>query len=212
MYTNNNYWNNIYKTVKEQKPTYDLWLDKYKDILNKVKDEYIIDLGCGSGGDSLYLVERGYKVISCDYSDESLDMVNKYILSAKTIKLDISKKLPFEGESLEVIIADLSLHYFNNETTKSIANELNRVLKLGGYLIGRVNSVNDVNYGAFDGEEIEKNFLLTEKGYKRFFDKESIEYYFGEFEIKFCEETKINKYRYEKQAIEFVLKKITKEK
>ena len=43
--------------------------------------------------------------------------------------------------------------------------------------------MNDVNYGEGSSEEIEKNFYLTQYGYKRFFDKEDIEYYFGEFEI-----------------------------
>ena len=69
---NKQYWNNIYESKKEKKPIYDLWLDKYKYILDKSKEKSIIDLGCGSGGDSLYLMERGYKVIACDYSEEAL--------------------------------------------------------------------------------------------------------------------------------------------
>ena len=52
----------------------------------------------------------------------------------------------FEDESIEVIIADLSLHYFNDETTKNIVKEIKRVLKCNGYLIARVNSVNDSNF------------------------------------------------------------------
>ena len=40
-------------------PVYDLWLDEYKDILEKNKDNDILDLGCGIGADTLYLIERG---------------------------------------------------------------------------------------------------------------------------------------------------------
>ena len=44
---NNQIWDNIYKSKTVKKPAYDLWLDKHIDILEKNKDEEIIDLGCG---------------------------------------------------------------------------------------------------------------------------------------------------------------------
>jgi SAM-dependent methyltransferase len=205
---NNQFWDNVYKSKTVKKPTYDLWLDKYIDILEKNKDKEIIDLGCGAGGDTLYLIERGYKVIACDYSEEALKILNRFIPEVKTIQIDISKTLPFEEESIGLIIADLSLHYFNNETTKNVVKEIKRVLKHNGYLIGRVNSINDLNYGAGSGEEIEKNFYLTEEGYKRFFSEEDIRCYFEEFIIEECAEKSVLKYGNEKRAFEFVVRSI----
>lgn len=205
---NKQYWNNIYESKKDKKLIYDLWLDTYKDILDKFKGNPIIDLGCGAGGNSLYLMERGYKVIACDYSEDALSIVNKYLPEIETMKIDISRTLPFKDESIEVMIADLSLHYFNKETTKNIVKEIKRVLKANGYLIGRVNSVNDINYGAGNGEKIEENFYLTQCGYKRFFNRKDIEYYFGEFEIEHCHKELIMKYGDEKRAWEFVAIKL----
>jgi hypothetical protein len=49
------------------------------------------------------------------------------------------------------MIADLSLHYFSWDETKKIVNEIKRVLKEDGFLLVRVNSVNDTNYGAGKG-------------------------------------------------------------
>lgn len=192
---------------KEENPNYDLWLDKHIKILEKSKEEYIVDLGCGSGGDSLYLSERDYKVVACDYSEEALKIINKFLPEVETLQMDITKTFPFENESAEIIIADLSLHYFDDETTKSIIKEIRRVLKRNGYLIGRVNSTNDLNYGAGSGEEIEKNFYLTEEGYKRFFSENDIRYYFKEFVIKVCEEKSVLKYGNEKKAFEFLCRK-----
>lgn len=206
---NNQFWDNIYKTKTVKKPTYDLWLNKHIDILEKNKDKEIIDLGCGTGADTLYLTERGYKVIACDYSEEALKILNKFIPEVKTIQIDISKTLPFQKESMGLIIADLSLHYFNNETTKNIVKEINRVLKPNGYLIVRVNSINDFNYGAGSGKEIEKNFYLTEDGYKRFFSEEDIRCYFEEFIIEECAQKSVMKYGNEKKAFEFVVRKAT---
>lgn len=204
---NKRFWNDVFKNVKEKKPKYDLWLDEYTDILEKTKEKYIIDLGCGCGGDTLYLIERGYNVIACDCSEEALNIINKFLPEVKTIQMDISKTLYFEDESVEVIIADLSLHYFNDETTKNIIREIKRVLKSDGRLIGRVNSINDLNYGAGSGQEIEKNFYLTEEGYKRFFNEEDIRCYFKEFAIEVCAEKSVMKYGNEKKSFEFVVTK-----
>lgn len=204
---NKKFWNDIYKNKIVKKHSYDLWLDRYADILKKYKDEEIIDLGCGIGADTLYLSEKGYKVISCDYSEEALKILKESIPEAKTVQMDISKILPFENESIGIIIADLSLHYFDDETTKNIVKEIKRIIKPNGCLIGRVNSINDFNFGAGCGSEIEKNFYLTEAGYKRFFTKEDIHFYFSAFKVEVCEENNVLKYGNEKKAIEFMVKK-----
>lgn len=198
------YWNKIYKDLQNKKPSYDLWLDKYEDILQKSSDEAIVDLGSGSGGDTLYLNERGYKVIACDYSEEALSIINKHIPEAKTLNVDLTKALPFEDNSIKIIIADLSLHYFNEATTKDILREIKRILKKDGYLIGRVNSLNDVNYGANQGEEVEKHYYLTKDGYKRFFDENDINFFFRNYKIEHCIESSIFKYGSEKIVYEIL--------
>ncbi|WP_315674922.1 class I SAM-dependent methyltransferase [Clostridium sp. 19966] len=199
------FWNDVYEKKNEKKPSYDLWLEDYKEVLNKCSVP-VIDLGCGTGGDTLYLTERGHKVIACDQSQEALNIINSFIPQVKTIQMDISKPLPFEDESAEVIIADLSLHYFNHETTQNIVKEIKRVLKNKGYLLGRVNSINDFNFGAGSGEEIERNFYLTQDGNKRFFSEEDIKNYFQNFSIEVCEEKSVLKYGKEKRAFEFVVR------
>jgi SAM-dependent methyltransferase len=150
---NKKFWNNVYKNKIVKKPSYDLWLDRYEDILKKCKDEEIMDLGCGIGADTLYLSEKGYKVISCDYSEEALKLLKESIPEAKILQIDISKTLPFENESICLIIADLSLHYFDDETTKNIVKEIKRVIKPNGCLIGRecLENIN-IDFGLIDEE------------------------------------------------------------
>lgn len=65
--------------------------------------------------------------------------------------MDILKILYFEDESVEVIIVDLFFYYFNDEIIKNIIREIKRVLKSDGCLIGRVNFINDLNYGVGSG-------------------------------------------------------------
>lgn len=208
MNSNREYWNNVYNCIKNNNIIYDLWLDKYKDILEKSRDTNIIDLGCGSGNDSVYLNERNYKVISCDYSIEALNIVKRYIKNSNIVEMDLTEKFPFGDSAAEIIIADLSLHYFDYDTTKNILNEIKRVLKPEGYLIARINIINDVNFKAGNGKEIERHFYLTKDGYKRFFDYNDVKKYFGVFKIDKIEETVVKRYGADKKCFEILCRNI----
>lgn len=149
-------WDNWSKR-RSSVPVYDLWLDEYKNILQENKDNEILDLGCGIGADTLYLLERGYNVLSCDFSVEALKSIENNIPNSKTLYLDMMKKFPIADKKYSLIIADLSLHYFNNETIIHIMKEIKRILKDGGVLLARVASVNDFNFGAGQGEKQDNN-------------------------------------------------------
>lgn len=166
---------------------YDNWLDNYYDVLEQNKGNEIVDLGCGVGSDTLYLIERGYKVLSCDFSKEALKNIEDNISGSKTMYLNMLEKFPFLDNSKDLIIADLSLHYFSSEDTIHIMNEIKRVLKPNGVLLARVASVKDVYYGANSKEYIEKNYTIAYGYAKRFFDEEDINKFFsaiGDLEYK----------------------------
>lgn len=160
-------------------PVYDNWLDDYNDILTKNKDTEILDLGCGTGADTLYLIERGFNVLSCDFSNEALKSIRENIPNSKTKYLDMLETFSFANESYSLVIADLSLHYFDNDATIQIMSEIKRILKENGVLLARVASVNDFNFGAGIGEQLEKNFYFEGDYTKRFFDQEDVNKYFG---------------------------------
>ncbi len=149
-------WDNRSKR-RSSVPVYDLWLDEYKNILQENKDNEILDLGCGIGADTLYLLERGYNVLSCDFSVEALKSIENNIPNSKTLYLDMMKKFPIADKKYSLIIADLSLHYFNNETTIHIMKEIKIILKDGGVLLAIVALVNDFNFGAGQGEKQDNN-------------------------------------------------------
>ena len=174
-------------------PIYDLWLDEYKDILDKNKDNEILDLGCGIGADTLYLIERGYSVLSCDFSKEALKSIEDNIPNSKTMYLNMLEKFPIDNDTYSLIIADLSLQYFNNQDTIHIMNEIKRILKTDGILLARVASVNDFNFGAGVGKELEKNFYFEGDYTKRFFDLEDVNKFFGIIGSVEAEETSMTR-------------------
>lgn len=203
------YWNNIHTEYNREDIKFDDWLGKFDEIIENA-DLPIIDLGCGSGNDTLYLINKNKKVISCDLSENAISNIKKNfpeILDAKVVNM--LDGLPFDDNSADLIIADLSLHYFNKNDTIYIINEIKRVLSNNGHLIFRVNSINDVNHGAGKGKEVEKNLFLTnDNRLKRFFDIEDINYFFGSFEIEYIKEEIMTRYELEKRLYRGCVKNI----
>jgi SAM-dependent methyltransferase len=199
-------WNKIFLNLGDKKPKYDEWLDKYEDILEKSKDMPIIDLGCGFGNDTLYLYERGFKVISCDYSIEALNRLKYFILQPEIKHFDMVNGLPFENDSSKVIIADLSLHYFSKNDTDNIFKEISRVLVPGGHLLCRVNSVRDINHGAGQGIQLEDNFYDIDGKRKRFFDRNHIDVFFRDWVLEYINECEMNRYKEKKIVWEIAAK------
>ena len=186
------YWDRIHLQYNS---TYDEWLNKYVHFFNP--NSRIIELGCGRAYCSKYLLENGFKnIVACDISPEVLKMVNSSIPKLKTLLFDMSNGLPFDNNSADVIIANLSLHYFDSTTTNFIFDEIYRVLSDNGLLIARVNATNDKFHIPENSKEIEKNFYYDGSIYKRFFEHEDFESLFNGFNV--CNLALENMSRYEK--------------
>jgi 2-polyprenyl-3-methyl-5-hydroxy-6-metoxy-1,4-benzoquinol methylase len=60
------YWEDFFGSVTTNEIKYDDWLERFQNEINNCKTP-IIDLGCGIGNDSKYLIEKGKEVIPCDF-------------------------------------------------------------------------------------------------------------------------------------------------
>lgn len=197
------YWDKIHLKYTS---TYDNWFNKYIHLLNK--SDKIIELGCGRAYTSLYLLNNGFSdVTACDFSTEVINILNTEHKELNTSVFDISEKLPFKDDEINVIIADLCLHYFDSKKTKEILNEIYRVLKSGGYLIGRVNSANDKYHIPVNAEVLEKNFYYDGEIYKKFFEEKEFKELFENFKILSLEEKHMDRYEKPKTLWEFCIKK-----
>ncbi len=187
-------WNRVFETFEAKAPIYDDWLDKYSKVFNACRDTPIIDLGCGLGNNTLYLFERGYQVISCDFAEAALQRLSHFIPNAVTQLFDLRRRFPFEDGIAKIVLADLCLHYFSEAETIGIIAEIGRILSDGGWLYARVNSVSDVNYGAGEGLLIEPYYYEQNGNRKRFFDESSLRVFFTEWKIRALREYEISRY------------------
>lgn len=193
------YWNSKHVYYDRDKIKTDDWLEQFDSIIEACNMP-ILDLGCGSGNDTLYFIEKGKKVIACDQSLNAINNIQKNFPEALDAKcFNMLDGFEFEDDFFGIICADLSLHYFTESDTRKILKEIRRILVPGGHLFVRVNSVNDINHGAGQGIEVEHHLYRTEEGMlKRFFDEVDVKRLFSDFKIVFCEEQKMLRYSSEK--------------
>lgn len=69
-------WDRLHADYERDRIQYDLWLQDFDNILQAYRMP-IVDLGCGSGSDAKYLIERGKTVIACDYSARAIESIRK---------------------------------------------------------------------------------------------------------------------------------------
>lgn len=202
------YWDNVHKDYDRATIKVDDWLEKFDDIIMGTQKP-ILDLGCGGGNDTLYLISKGKQVISCDQSPSAISNIRKNFPEVYDAKcFNMLDGLPFEDEAFDVVIADLCLHYFLKSDTEKILNDIRRILTPGGYLILRVNSINDVLHGAGQGPEIEHHvFEMEGKTIKRFFNEEDIRSFFKDFTIEYLKEEIMTRYKLEKRLYRVCVKK-----
>ena len=205
-------WNESRKNNPDLRLADDLWMEDYKDLIT-ASEGPVIDLGCGGGYDTEILLGWGKNVISCDYSDVAIDNLrnsNKNLPADKwsAICFDMTGPFPFDDSFTDLIIADLSLHYFTEEKTNKIIGEIFRVLKPGGHLLMRVNTLEDSNFGSDSGDEIEPHLKrLTDGRLKRFFDKDDIKRFFSKFGIEEIRDGSMCRYGPEKKLLTAKIRK-----
>lgn len=202
------YWDNVHKDYDRATIKVDDWLEKFDDIIMGTQKP-ILDLGCGGGNDTLYLISKGKQVISCDQSPSAINNIRKNFPEVYDAKcFNMLDGLPFEDEAFDIVIADLCLHYFLKTDTEKILNDIRRILTPGGHLILRVNSINDVLHGAGQGPEIEHHvFEMEGKTIKRFFNEEDIRSFFKDFTIEYLKEEIMTRYKLEKRLYRVCVKK-----
>lgn len=207
-YWNDEYWKKHIKTHEGEKLDFldDIWIKKYSDIFNKIPKGKALDLGCGLGQYTKFMMDNGFEVTSIDISEEALEKLKDLVPNANTKQHDMSQKLPFEDNEFELIIANLSIHYFDEKTTKSLLNEIKRILKPGGYFIGSVNSSKSFKYIKDVAVKIEDNYYQENGRTVRLWDRQQFDTFFEAFEKVILEEVTTLRWNKEKIMWGFIYK------
>lgn len=177
--------------------------------IKKRSFQTLLDLGCGTGEDALYFAEQGLEVTAVDFSASGLAHLNKRakeknLKNVRTIEADICD-LKLDTNSFDVIYSHLGLHYFDDETTSAIFENLNDMLKKDGLLFIKCKSVEDSLYGK--GERIEKDMFCLDGHVRHFFSMEYMKEKLRKFRILDLRKTSAAYHGYSSHFIEVVATK-----
>lgn len=152
---------------------YGPWLGRFAQIMRP--GLVTLELGCGLGDDAAELAEAGLRLTGLDRDLARARAAAGRVPAADFVVADLAASLPFQDATFELVIASLSLHYFDRTTSAAIVAEVARVLRDGGRMLARVNAAGDRRSGYGSGVEREPDVFEVAPGHlKRFFRPDSL--------------------------------------
>lgn len=135
-----------------------------------------LDLGCGTGRDSLFMARKGYITVAIDNSEKAIEVLQD---RAKAEGLEIDARVmrvedfDFENDKYSVINIFNVLNFIKKEQAVAVLEKAKRSLKEGGYLVLNVFTTDDAFYarrkenGYFSSEELLEMFSDYKKVFYR---------------------------------------------
>src|SRR6478609_2936683 len=125
---------------------YDRWSRQYDDDRNATRDldafvlrqvplhlagARVLEVGCGTGKNSAWLVSQARELIALDFSPGMLDVARRRVRSstARFVEHDITRPWPVESESVDVVVGNLVLEHVRE--LGPVFAEAARVLRAG---------------------------------------------------------------------------------
>jgi ubiquinone/menaquinone biosynthesis C-methylase UbiE len=97
-----------------------------------VQDSKILDLCCGSGQTTQFLVQRSRHVTGLDASPLSIRRAQQNVPQATYIEA-FAEKIPLSDNEFDLVHTSAAMHEMEAEQLRQILQEVYRVLKPGGY-------------------------------------------------------------------------------
>ncbi len=106
-------------------------------LLGDVRDKWIVDFGCGSGGNSVLLAGRGAHVTGVDISEDLIRIARRRMAvnargDGASFVVGSAHDLPFPSASVDIVFGIAVLHHLD---LRLVSREVHRVLKPGGRAI-----------------------------------------------------------------------------
>jgi ubiquinone/menaquinone biosynthesis C-methylase UbiE len=139
-----------------------------ENVLQRLKDEgkvSLLEIGAGTGRDSLYFHQQGLRVVSVDFSEEMVRLCKEKGLEARCMDFH---HLDFEDQSFDAVYALNCLLHVPKANIDQVLGEIRRVLKPGGLSFCGV-------YGGQDTEGIwEKDFYEPKRFFSMYLDEDLV--------------------------------------
>jgi len=125
-----NIWANQYDTNENK--TRDLDKRSTVEILSKYEFESVLELGCGTGKNTKWLLKKAKRIIGLDFSQEMLHKAKEKISDERVVfkRADLNKVWEIDNEFADLITCSLTLEHIEN--LNHIFNQANLKLRKNG--------------------------------------------------------------------------------
>ncbi|KKQ91722.1 MAG: Methyltransferase [Microgenomates group bacterium GW2011_GWC1_39_7b] len=129
------FWNRINSIGHKDLVSSSIYKDKVKQILKMLKAGYgnLLDVGVGTGEVEKSLQNSKYNLFGIDIASSTIKIISRKLIG--TYKIGNILKIPFNRESMDVILALDVLEHLPTNSTFRAYSEFSRVLKKNGKLI-----------------------------------------------------------------------------
>ena len=131
-------WNKVFKQSGKVFTKIEEDLPKIVRIFKKQNIKKVLDLGCGSGRHTVYLVKNDFNVYGIDIAEEGIKIAKGW-LKKEGLRADfkigsIYKKLPYKDNFFDAVISTNVIHHARIKDIRKAIQEIERVLKPRGLI------------------------------------------------------------------------------
>ena len=126
----------FYESIKKiNKPApllrgfFDMNLDK------DLKEKIAIDLGAGTGNDTKFLIEKGFKVTCIDKEEKSKEIITEKIEDKSNLEFIIGNFEDIKLHKADLIYSCFSLHFCKPDKIDNVMEEITTNIIKGGYFV-----------------------------------------------------------------------------
>lgn len=124
-----------------------------------------LDIGCGTGWDTIALARAGYQAVGLDVSEEALALARARAVEEGLRGDDLEfrcadiRELPFADSSFELLVDRGCFHHLGDEDREKYADEAARILRPGRVLFLRGSRFDTFPFKAITAEAISRHFI-----------------------------------------------------
>ncbi len=108
------YWSNQYDTNLNK--TRDLEAVSLREVLKDTQFENCLEIGCGTGKNTEWLINKGNKILAIDLSEEMLAIAKEKVVAENVsfLKADINENWDFTNRQFDLVVCSLVLEHIEN--------------------------------------------------------------------------------------------------
>ncbi len=188
------------------KEAYKFWSEQYDTNINKTRDleaislrdtlstitfENCLEIGCGTGKNTQWLITKGQKILAVDISEEMLSVAKQKIKDEKVtfLNANVMASWDFTSKTFDLVVCSLVLEHIENlkPIFRNIAKHMapNGVLYIGELHPSKQYTGSSAKFETSEGEQVVSAFThhisdFTEAAIEQGLQLETIKEFFDE--------------------------------